>query len=342
MFCYNKNSLGSRDSKVPGCDTMGNTEERKMQNKLAQRRRRERSATYSTKTSTAVLVLITKQAKASDGARVCGQTGTQTLLQALITSGRGPAKRNRRAWPSGGVASSSTAQSDSDCIQEQQSTLVPHPPASSGSLNTTNFTDQSTKTLSLCRPGSRPLTDHTDSSFKSPLPHLKFRFPPSEDLAIAKFQYEVTSNIFQWLVPAPNLPLVHVDFLQDVLQLWHKKEIVFRRELDAQYDAIHCVFEAWIKERLKVARLFSDLSSQPDLALSLSMAMDRIRILNALRIEKLPLLCVCADEKIRNELLVIAFGLLTETTGADYVFLHGIGRLQHDDMSMLGMLERQI
>ncbi|KAH4215389.1 hypothetical protein HBI26_246400 [Parastagonospora nodorum] len=276
---------------------MGSTEERKIQNKLAQRRSR---------------------------AKRKGLTGHEGL-----------AERNRRACPTGGVSSNSTAQSHGDWVQEEQSTLVPHPPASSVSLDTTNPTDQSTKILSPCHRG-RPLIDYTDSLFRSLLLNLKFGFPPSEDLAIAKFQYELTSKILQWLVPAPNLPLVQVDFLHDVLQLWHSKRIVFLRELGEQYDAIHCVFEAWIKERIKVANLFSSLSSQSRLTPSLSTAIDRMHILNALRMEKLPLLCVCADEKIQNELLVKAFSLLTETTGADYVFLHGISRLQHEDMSMLG------
>ncbi|KAH4222578.1 hypothetical protein HBI73_246390 [Parastagonospora nodorum] len=278
---------------------MGNTEKRKIQNKLAQRRRRERQKAL---------------------------TGHEDLTE-----------RNRRADPNGGLSSNLTAQSDGDCVSEQQSTLVPHHSASS----TTDSTDQSTKILSPCHPGSRPLTDHTDPFFRSPQLNLKFGFPPSEDLAIAKFQYEVTSNIFQWLVPTPNLPLVQVDFLRDVVQLWHRKESVFRRALGAQYDAIQCVFEAWIKERLEVAKLFSKLSSQSGLPPSLATAIDRIHILNALRKEKLTLLYVCADEKIRNELLAKVFCLLTETTGTDDVFLHGIGRLQREDMSMLGMIERQ-
>ncbi|KAH4354207.1 hypothetical protein HBI23_244030 [Parastagonospora nodorum] len=83
---------------------MGSTEERKIQNKLAQRRSR---------------------------AKRKGLTGHEGL-----------AERNRRACPTGGVSSNSTAQSHGDWVQEEQSTLVPHPPASSVSLDTTNPTDQ--------------------------------------------------------------------------------------------------------------------------------------------------------------------------------------------------------
>jgi hypothetical protein len=237
------------------------------------------------------------------------------------------------------VSSSSTAWPNRDCIQEQQSTLVPHPATSSGSLSTPISPNQSTKILSPRHIESRPLRkDYTDSFLQIPLLNLKFRFTPSEDLAIAKFQYEITSKIFQWLVPVPSLPPVEVDFLHDVLQLWHKKYVVFRQELGAQCDAIHCVFEAWIKERLNIANLFSRLSSQSGLAPSVATVMEQMHTLNAVRMKRLTLLCVCADEKLRNELIAKAFGLLTETTGTDYVFLHGIGRLQQEDMSMLGMI----
>jgi hypothetical protein len=332
-----KNPLGL-NPKVPKCDTMGTTEQRKIQNKYAQRRRRERSATYSTKKTTSVTILITKQAKGFERARVCEQTGTQTWLQALTTSGRGFAERTLRVCPEGSASSNSTAWSDGDCVQEQQSTLVPHPAASSGSLGAPNPTNQSTKILSPSHPGSRPLqTDCASSFFRSPLLTLKFSFPPNEDLAVAKFQYEVTSKIFQWLVPVPSLPPVRVDFLHDVLQLWHRKDVVLRRELGAQYGAMHRVFEAWIKERLNIANLFSRLSSQSSLPPSVSTVMERMHTLNAVRMERLTLLYACADEKLRNELIAKAFGLLTETTGTDYVFLHGIGRLEEEVMYMLGI-----
>jgi hypothetical protein len=69
---YTENPSGSK------CDTMANTEKRKIQNRLAQQRHRERLATYSTRKTTTVPMLITKQAKGFEGARVCEQTGTQT------------------------------------------------------------------------------------------------------------------------------------------------------------------------------------------------------------------------------------------------------------------------
>jgi hypothetical protein len=319
---------------------MVNTEQRKIQNKLAQRRFREKSATYNTKRMTTVPILITKQEKWFEGARVCEQTRTQTWSQALTTSCRGVAKRTRRACPKESESSNSTAWSNGDCIQEQQSALVPHPAASSGWLSTPNPTNQTTKIPSPYVTGSRLLRkEYTDSFFQSPLLKLRFGFPPSKDFDTAKFQYEVTSKIFQWLVPTTSLPPVQVDFLHDVLQLWYKKDIVFRPKLGAKYDAIHCVFEAWIKERLNIANLFSRLSFQSKLPPSVSTAMERMQALNAVRMEKLTLLYVCDDEKLRNELISKALGLLTETTGADEVFLHGIGRLEQEDMSVLGVVE---
>jgi hypothetical protein len=323
---------------------MVTTADRRERNKLAQRRFRQRSATCRTKRTSTVLLLIIKQAKELERYSVCEEAVTRACLQALITRGRGLAKESRRACLEESEAPNPTARSGGNCDHKQSSTLAPHPAASPTVLPALNRRpdalrlfgpNQASTNTHKINTGSE--TDYTNSFFRSPLFNLRFRFPPDEDFAIAKFQYEVTSKLFQWLVPVPSLPPVEIDFLHDLLQLWHKKDIIFRREFGAQYNAIYRVFEGWIKGRLNIAVLYSKLSSQSGPPPSVSTTIEQIHALNALRVEKLTLLHVCADEKLRNKLLAKVFSLLTETNGTDHVFLEGICRLQQGDMSMLGM-----
>jgi hypothetical protein len=94
-----------------------------------------------------------------------------------------------------------------------------------------------------------------------------------------------------------------------------------------------------MKERLAVASLSSKLTQPPGLPPVRSITMEPMYALNALRSEKLILLDVCANEKLRNELLAKAFGLLTNVDDPEAVFVYEVHRLQQEDMLMLGVFE---
>ncbi|KAF2022594.1 hypothetical protein EK21DRAFT_119592 [Setomelanomma holmii] len=276
----------------------------------------------------------------SEKRKLQNRLAQQKHRQKLKALGRdsGRAERTRRAASKRSVSSDLTVRPEQVYVQEQPSTR-------NGAINRLSTWLDTSEPLHgpsnlPIRPssGSGPVQTYDSSPFgQTSLFKPKFKFPPNEDLLLAKFQYDVTAKLLQWMIPVANQPPIQSEFLHDLLRLWHQKELIFRQELAEQYDILYSVLDAWIKERLTVATLSARVTPQSDLLSPITSTIEQLHASNALRAEKLVLLQICADEKVRDELLAKAFSLLTDTEGLGTVFVYGIRRLQQEDLVMLGI-----
>jgi hypothetical protein len=255
-------------------------------------------------------------------------------------SGRSGAATTRRATAKRSVSSDTTARPEGECVNEQPLT---------GDGTTTSLSCSMDAIRLFDRPSNIPMQFITDSAPIQTLDNGLFwldrpfkprlKFPPDEDFAMARVQYDVTTKLLHWLIPESDDTTVGTEFLHDMLHLWQQKASGFRQILGERYDALYSILGAWVKERLAIVDISAKLTYGSELPHSMPRAKEDFNTLNTLRGEKLALLQVCPDEKLRSELLAEALSLLTDTKGGESVFRYGILRMHQNDMVKLGMSE---
>jgi hypothetical protein len=255
-------------------------------------------------------------------------------------SGRGHAAATRRAIAKRSVSSDATVRPEGDCVNAQPLTGDGTTTSLSCSMDTIRLPDLPSDIPMQFITDSRPVQTLDNSLFwldRSFKPRLKF--PPDEDFAMARVQYDVTTKLLHWLIPESDETTVGTEFLHDMLHLWQQKASEFRQILGERHDTLYTILGAWIKERLAIVDISTKLTYGSELPRSMPRAKEEFNALNTLRGEKLALLQVCPDDKLRSELLAEALSLLTDTKGGESVFQYGILRMHQNDMVKLGMAE---
>ncbi|CAO2648039.1 Nn.00g089610.m01.CDS01 [Neocucurbitaria sp. VM-36] len=139
-------------------------------------------------------------------------------------------------------------------------------------------------------------------------------------------QCEVTAGLFTFFFPKPHSPPDEPALLTRLHTLWYHGEPIFRSELSPHYDLISKILTAWLHERQAIIALHHSLASQP--GVQPAVLVDRLLAMNDLRVMRLKWKNMSTIEGLSPEdLLCMAFKVMTNTEGSDYLFKDGLDRL---------------
>ncbi|XP_014557104.1 hypothetical protein COCVIDRAFT_98098 [Bipolaris victoriae FI3] len=158
-----------------------------------------------------------------------------------------------------------------------------------------------------------------------PAPALPRQTVPTADLRL--LQCEVTAGLFTFFFPRPTMPPDEAALLQRLHALWFHGESLFRNELSTHYDLVSKILTAWLHERQAIAALRHSMASNP--GVSHVSLVDRLLAMNDLRAMRLKWKNMSPiDGMSPEDLLCMAFKVMTNTEGSEYLFKDGLARLE--------------
>lgn len=148
---------------------------------------------------------------------------------------------------------------------------------------------------------------------------------PTADLRL--LQCEVTAGLFTFFFPRPSTPPDEAALLQRLHALWFHGESLFRSELSTHYDLVSKILTAWLHERQAIAALRHSMAANP--GVSHVGLVDRLLAMNDLRAMRLKWKNMSPiDGMSPEDLLCMAFKVMTNTEGSEYLFKDGLARLE--------------
>lgn len=139
-------------------------------------------------------------------------------------------------------------------------------------------------------------------------------------------QYEVTAGLFTFFFPKAHSPPDEHGLLNRMHTLWYHGEPLFRPELSTHYELISKILTAWMNERQAILAFQHSLASQS--GVSPAGLVDRLLAMNDLRVMRLKWKNMSTVEGLSPEdLLCMAFRVMTNTEGSEYLFKDGLDRL---------------
>lgn len=157
-------------------------------------------------------------------------------------------------------------------------------------------------------------------------PHITSRPPAAATADLRLLQCEVTAGLFTFFFPKPHSPPDEPALLTRLHTLWYHGEPLFRPELSPHYDHVSKILTAWLHERQAISALRHSLAAQP--GVQAAGLVDRLLAMNDLRVMRLKWKNMSPIEGLSPEdLLCMAFKVMTNTEGSDYLFKDGLDRL---------------
>ncbi|KAL6164172.1 hypothetical protein ACJQWK_09847 [Exserohilum turcicum] len=158
-----------------------------------------------------------------------------------------------------------------------------------------------------------------------PAPAVSQQSAPTSDLAL--LQYEATACLFKLFFSQPLMLLDEVALLQRLRTLWSHCESLFRIKLATHYDLVSKILYAWLHGREAIVTLRKSMAANP--GVPKAGLVDRILAMNDLRAmqhkwEKMSSI----DGMSPEDLLCMAFKVMTNTEGSGYLFKDGLARLE--------------
>lgn len=139
-------------------------------------------------------------------------------------------------------------------------------------------------------------------------------------------QCEVTAGLFTLFYPRSSAPPDESLLLQRLHTLWYHGTSLFERDLSPHFDLVSKILTAWLHERQAIIALRHSLAAQP--GVSPNGLVDRLLAMNDLRVMRLKWKNMSTIEGMSPEdLLCMAFRVMTNTEGSEYLFKDGLERL---------------
>ncbi|KAI4664643.1 uncharacterized protein J4E79_002941 [Alternaria viburni] len=140
-------------------------------------------------------------------------------------------------------------------------------------------------------------------------------------------QCEVTAGLFTFFYPRSTMPPDEASLLVRMHTLWYHGEPLFRTELSTHYDLVSKILTAWLHERQAIASLRHSMAANP--GVSHIGLVDRLLAMNDLRAMRLKWKNMSSIDGLSPEdLLCMAFRVMTNTEGSEYMFKDGLARLE--------------
>lgn len=152
------------------------------------------------------------------------------------------------------------------------------------------------------------------------------RQPSLTNAEIRLLQFEVTAGLFTFFYPKSSAPPDEPSLLQHLHRLWCHGAALFERDLGPHFDLISKILTAWLNERHAITALRHSLAVQP--GVNPNGLVDRLLAMNDLRIMRLKWKNMSTIEGLCPEdLLCMAFRVMTNTEGSEDLFKEGLQRL---------------
>ncbi|KAI5372142.1 hypothetical protein J4E82_009199 [Alternaria postmessia] len=140
-------------------------------------------------------------------------------------------------------------------------------------------------------------------------------------------QCEVTAGLFTFFYPRTTMPPDEPALLVRMHTLWFHGESLFRAELPQHFDLVSKILTAWLHERQAIASLRHSMQANP--GVSHVGLVDRLLAMNDLRAMRLKWKNMSSIDGLSPEdLLCMAFRVMTNTEGSEYLFKDGLARLE--------------
>jgi hypothetical protein len=140
-------------------------------------------------------------------------------------------------------------------------------------------------------------------------------------------QCEVTAGLFTFFYPRSTMPPDEAALLVRMHTLWFHGETLFRAELATHFDLVSKILTAWLHERQAIASLRHSMAANP--GVSHVGLVDRLLAMNDLRAMRLKWKNMSSIDGLSPEdLLCMAFRVMTNTEGSEYLFKDGLARLE--------------
>jgi hypothetical protein len=181
--------------------------------------------------------------------------------------------------------------------------------------------------LPQAAPHQPVLKSHAEPPHIAQHPHAVQRPTiPTTDLRL--LQCEVTAGLFTFFYPRPTSPPDEPALLQRLHALWYHGEPLFRLEIPStHFDLVSKILTAWLHERQAIAALRHSMQANPGVGhVGL---VDRLLAMNDLRAMRLKWKNMSSvDGMSPEDLLCMAFRVVTGTEGSEFLFKDGLGRLE--------------
>ena len=123
------------------------------------------------------------------------------------------------------------------------------------------------------------------------------------------------------------MPPDEAALLQRLHALWFHGESLFRTELSTHYDLVSKILTAWLHERQAILALRHSMYANPEVPHAA--LVDRLLTMNDLRAMRLKWKNMSSvDGMSPEDLLCMAFKVMTNTEGSEYLFKDGLARLE--------------
>jgi hypothetical protein len=138
---------------------------------------------------------------------------------------------------------------------------------------------------------------------------------------------EVTAGLFTFFYPRSTMPPDEPALLVRIHTLWFHGEALFRAELPQHFDLVSKILTAWLHERQAIASLRHSMQANP--GVSHVGLVDRLLAMNDLRAMRLKWKNMSSIDGLSPEdLLCMAFKVMTNTDGSEHLFKDGLARLE--------------
>ncbi|KAJ5051176.1 hypothetical protein J3E72DRAFT_204581 [Bipolaris maydis] len=123
--------------------------------------------------------------------------------------------------------------------------------------------------------------------------------------------------------------------------LWFHCESLFRSELATHYGLVSEILNAWLREREAIVTLRHSMAANP--SVPKAGLVDRILVMNELRAMRLRWKNMSPiDGMSPEDLLCMAFKVITNTEGSEYLFKDGLAKLELSVLEFLSSDDNKI
>ncbi|KAJ4377901.1 hypothetical protein N0V83_000731 [Neocucurbitaria cava] len=157
-------------------------------------------------------------------------------------------------------------------------------------------------------------------------PHPAISRPTVPTTEFRLHQCEALGGLLTLFFPVTHSPPDEPAVLARLHSVWYHGEPFFRPELLPHYDLISKILTAWLHERQAITALRHSIASQP--GVQPAGLVERLLAMNDLRVMRLKWKNMSTIEGLSPEdLLIMAFKVLTNTEGSEVMFKEGLDRL---------------